>query len=106
MGSLRSAWRGFRDAEPGTRFEQQHESNQKSRKSRRWARPVWILLGVVVVLIGFVALPAPGPGMLVIAGGAALLARESLLVARLLDGLEVRIRRLLGRGPGRIRGKR
>ena len=105
MGSLRAAWRRFRDAEPGTRFEQQHESNQKSRKSR-WARSAWILLGIVVVLIGVVALPAPGPGTLVLAGGAALLARESLLVARVLDGIEVRIRRLLGRSPGRTGGKR
>ena len=100
MGTLRAAWRRFRDAEPGTRFRKQYEANQKSRQSR-WTRPAWIVLGGVVVLIGFVALPAPGPGTLVIAGGAALLARESLMVARALDALEVRIRRLLGRSPDR-----
>lgn len=105
MGSLRAAWRRFRDAEPGTRFQQQYESNQKSRQSQ-WARPAWILLAVGLVLIGILALPAPGPGTLVIAGGGALLARESLVVARVLDGLEVRIRRLLGRSRDRISGKR
>ena len=105
MGSLRAAWGRFRDAGPGTRFQQQYKDNQHSRKSR-WTRPAWILLGVVVVLTGILALPAPGPGTLVIAGGAALLARESLLVARVLDGFEVRIRRLLGRSPDQRGGKR
>ena len=104
MGSFRAAWRQFRDAEPGTRFQEQHEANQESRKSR-WTRPAWIVLGVVMVLIGFVALPAPGPGTLVIAGGAALLARESLMVARALDALEVRILRLLGKAPDRNKEK-
>ena len=104
-GSLRVAWRRFRDAEPGQRFQRQYQANQKSRRFR-WTRPVWVALGIVVVLIGILALPAPGPGTVVIAVGAALLARESQVVARVLDGLEVRIRRLLGRPPNRASRKR
>lgn len=96
MESFRSAWRRFRTGEPGSRFRQQFEANQKARKSR-WVRPAILALGILVILLGLVALPAPGPGSLVIAAGAALIAREFLWMARLLDSFEVLIRRLVGR---------
>ncbi|HEX7916100.1 PGPGW domain-containing protein, partial [Rudaea sp.] len=41
-----------------------------------------------VFLVGVVMLVTPGPGLLVMAVGAALVAGESLLVARLLDRLD------------------
>jgi hypothetical protein len=53
-----------------------------------------VLAGLVIVAVGVIALPAPGPGMLIIALGGVLLARESRAVARALDWLEVRIRRV------------
>jgi GMP synthase PP-ATPase subunit len=56
---------------------------------------LWIGVGVVIVAVGIVALPAPGPGFLVIALGAALLARESLVVARAADWVELRLREAL-----------
>jgi hypothetical protein len=52
------------------------------------------------MLSGFILLFVPGPGLLLIAVGAALLARESLAVARALDWLEVRGRRLARRVRG------
>jgi uncharacterized protein (TIGR02611 family) len=96
MESFRKAWRRFRTAEPGSRFQQQFEANQKARTSK-WVRPAVVALGILVILLGLVALPAPGPGTLVIAGGAALIAREFLWMARLLDSAEVKIRGWLGR---------
>ena len=51
-------------------------------------------LGLLIVAIGIVGLPAPGPGFLIIALGGALLARESRAVARAMDWLEVRLRRV------------
>ncbi len=47
----------------------------------------------MIILAGIVALPAPGPGFLVIAVGVALLSRESAIVARLADWTELRARR-------------
>lgn len=96
MESFRKAWRRFRTGEPGSRFRQQFEANQEARTSK-WVRPAVVALGILVILLGLVALPAPGPGTLVIAAGAALIAREFLWMARLLDSAEVTIRRWLAR---------
>jgi uncharacterized protein (TIGR02611 family) len=52
------------------------------------------VLGATITLVGIVALPLPGPGFLVIAIGAALLARESAMVADVADWIEVRVRRV------------
>ncbi|HEX3825582.1 MAG TPA: PGPGW domain-containing protein [Mycobacteriales bacterium] len=41
--------------------------------------------GIVVVLAGFVLLPLPGPGSLVILAGLAVLARDHVWAARLLN---------------------
>jgi uncharacterized protein (TIGR02611 family) len=60
-------------------------------------RPLSIVAGLLVIALGIVALPAPGPGWLIIGGGAAFLAREFLFLARFLDKLEVKLRRLAGR---------
>ena len=93
---LKKEWRQFKSAKPGTRFTRQYESNQEERK-HKWTRPAMIALGALIILVGIVALPAPGPGMLVIAAGAALLARESRWIAERLDAAEVSLRRLAGK---------
>jgi hypothetical protein len=54
-----------------------------------------ILGGTALIAVGLVMLVAPGPGILVVAIGGALLAEESLLAARALDWLEVKIRRTI-----------
>lgn len=59
------------------------------------------MLGVAIIAVGVIALPAPGPGTLVLAIGGALMARESLAVARALDWLEVKLRRA-ARWAGRL----
>ena len=51
-----------------------------------------------MVAAGIFFLPAPDPGIVIIALGAALLAQESLLAVRALDWSEVRIRRLIAWG--------
>jgi uncharacterized protein (TIGR02611 family) len=91
---LKDDWQQFRSAKPGRRFIEQFETNQQERASK-WIRLALITLGAVVVLIGLVALPAPGPGMLIVAAGLALLARESRWIAERLDVVEVKVRRLV-----------
>ena len=93
---LRKEWRQFKSAKPGTRFVRQYESNQQERSSK-WIRAGIIALGVVVILVGAVALPAPGPGILIIAAGVALLARESRWIAERMDSVELKLRRLAGK---------
>ena len=44
---------------------------------------------------GLIAVPGPGPGWLIILLGLGIIAGESLFFARLFDGAEVKLRRLL-----------
>lgn len=91
--SLKQSWHRLKTGEPGRRFQQEYAAHQASRRTK-WSRPLLLILGVVIVAVGLVALPAPGPGTLVLALGAALLARESKAVAKASDWLEVQLRRV------------
>ena len=88
---LKRSWRQLKAGRAGHRFQSEYEAQQESRRPA-WARPLSMAAGTVVMAVGVVALPAPGPGILVIAMGAALLARESLVAARTLDWIELRLR--------------
>ncbi|HYE30206.1 MAG TPA: PGPGW domain-containing protein [Methylomirabilota bacterium] len=50
-------------------------------------------LGSIVILIGVVMLPLPGPGLLIIAGGIAILARHFEWAKRLQDKVKGFIKR-------------
>ncbi len=91
---LKRSWNRLKNAPPGKRFCQQYEANQREARPA-WAKPVWILLGVAITAGGVVALPAPGPGFLIIGLGLAFLARESKHAARAADWLEVKGRAIL-----------
>jgi hypothetical protein len=90
---LKRRWRRLKAGEPGARFQRQYRENRETRKSalQRWGS---VAAGVGLILVGVVGLVVPGPGILFIAAGGAVLARESLAVARTLDWVEVRGRRL------------
>lgn len=64
-------------------------------RKRGLARALAIFGGFAVLAAGLLMLVAPGPGVIVLALGAALVAEESLLMARLLDRAETRIRSLI-----------
>ena len=93
LDGLKARWRRLKAGEPGARFQRQYRENRESRKSglQRWGA---VAAGVGLIVIGVVALFVPGPGILFIAAGGAVLARESIAVARSLDWVEVRGRRL------------
>ena len=91
LDGLRRSWRRLRKGTPGHRFQSQYEAQQKSRRPA-WHRPVWLAAGTVIIALGVVALPAPGPGFLVIGMGGALIARESSIAARALDRIELGLR--------------
>lgn len=92
LEGIKRDWRQLKAGKPGHRFQDQYEANRKRRRPA-WVRPVSIVAGIVIVAVGVVALPAPGPGFLVIALGGAFIARESRLAARILDWVEVRLRK-------------
>jgi hypothetical protein len=96
LEGLRGRWRRLRAGQPGTRFQGQYRENRESRKSG-WQRWGSAAAAAGLILVGVVLLFVPGPGLLLIGAGAAVLARESLAVARALDWLEIRGRRLVHR---------
>lgn len=97
LDAIRAGWRALKSAPAGARFEQRYRRYSASGGPlRRWLR---LLLGVLVCLAGVVFLAIPGPGLLILLVGALLIAEQSLWMARLLDRLELRLRR-----RGRRRG--
>ena len=88
LSELKKHWRTFRNATPGKRFEKQHDA-------RAGGPPpiVFYAAGAVLLAGGVVLLFIPGPGLLLIAFGAALIARQSLWLAKRLDRLELVLRR-------------
>ena len=92
--SLKEQWRELRRAPPGKRFCQRYERRARERKSPA-ARIGWSALAVVLILLGIVFLPLPGPGFIPIGLGLALLAQESAVVARFCDRAELAIRKLV-----------
>jgi hypothetical protein len=91
---LREQWRELRRAPPGKRFFLRYERRKRERKSSA-ARIGWSVLAAVLIIVGIIWLPLPGPGFVPIGLGLALLAQESAGVARFCDRAELAIRRLV-----------
>jgi hypothetical protein len=93
LDGLKRRWRRLKAGQPGARFQRQYRENRESRKSvlQRWGSAA---AGVGLILVGILLLFIPGPGLVLIAAGGAVLARESQVLARAMDWAEVRGRRL------------
>jgi hypothetical protein len=78
---------------PGSRFEDSFDRQREKRTSRA-GRALRIIGGLILFPVGVFFLAVPGPGLLVIALGAVLIAREFRFAARMLDATEVRARAL------------
>lgn len=94
--SFRAQFHQFVADRSGTRFQQRYR--------RRTERPGGIVrkslvfaLATLLLLIGLLLLVLPGPGLLVIVIGAGLFAEESLLIARLLDRIDLSLTRRVRR---------
>jgi hypothetical protein len=88
-------WRAFEKAPAGKRFVRRYES-RKLETGSRWKRLVAIALGLALIAAGAIMLVIPGPGILFVGFGGALIAREFRWAAVALDGAEVRLRKLAG----------
>lgn len=83
LQGLKESWRIFEGAPPGSRFVKLHDA-------RAGGPPpiVFYVIGALLLVGGVVLLFIPGPGLLLIAFGGALIARQSLWLAKRLDRLE------------------
>ena len=101
---LKRRLRRFMTVPSGRRFRAAYERHHERPNLAR--RILTIGAGIGLIVVGLLLLVLPGPGLLVAAVGAALLAEESLTVARALDWLDVRVTRLWRRWRRRRRGRR
>ena len=71
---------------PGRRFlDGVKERRERHRERSKVVRAAVVLAGFVVVLVGLAMIPLPGPGLLVVAAGLALLALEFVWAERVLE---------------------
>ena len=92
---LRRRWQRIKQIPPGKRFQERYYYRQNKRQQRsRLQKIALMLFGVAVILVGMFLWFVPGPGWLTIFVGAAIIAGESLTVARLLDWVEVKLRKV------------
>lgn len=91
--SLKKRWRAFMAVPRGQRFQAHHRRTHRA-DAKPWTRYLAVAAAVVVIALGIVMLVLPGPGLLVMLGGAVLLAEESAFVARALDRLDLAAARL------------
>ena len=82
----------FESALPGRRFEKLYEARKRSDGTSRIA---FTAIGGLLLAGRVVLLFIPGPGLVLIAFGGALVAQQSLWLARMLDRLELTLRKLL-----------
>jgi uncharacterized protein (TIGR02611 family) len=90
----KQSYRVFKEADEGKRFLALYEHRERKR---RGAIPIGKLLnigiGAVVIVVGVILTPIPGPGLTVITIGAAIMGTEFRLTARLFDRAEVKLHR-------------
>lgn len=90
---MKQRWQDFKKREPGKRFQEIHDNKRKGEKDKSPVmRHLRMAAGVLVTLVGVFLLPMPGPGTIVLVLGLAVMAGESVTVAKFLDWLEVRLR--------------
>lgn len=75
---------------PGRRFSAHYR--HRRRHHGQWLRAFSIAAGATLMAVGALLLLTPGPGLLALLAGAAILARESPRAARTFDRLEVQVR--------------
>lgn len=93
MGAVHVAkheWRHFKNDRPGHRFRNHHR--RMKQQPRRYSVAA-VIAGLILIAGGVVLLFVPGPGLIVIAFGVALLASQSRRLAHKMDHAEPALRR-------------
>ena len=95
---IKNDWTALQQSEPGHRFQDRYNRRhaEDSGLKKFWG-PVIIGIGLLIIGVGILLLVIPGPGWVTITLGLALIAGESLMLAKILDVLELIIRKLIGK---------
>jgi uncharacterized membrane protein YbaN (DUF454 family) len=92
LGALKNRRQELAHEPPGHRFQNRYRKKKQEGSSR--LRMLWLIAGFVLMAAGLVLLVIPGPGSVLLIIGAAFLAEESQVAARILDRLELKLRKL------------
>ena len=93
----REDWRLFKASKPGFRFRDRYRRRQRSGPGGfDFRKALYIVVGLAVAIVSLLLAPLPGPGWGTFFVGLMTLAGELLIVARLLDRVDVTLR-----GPAR-----
>jgi hypothetical protein len=92
LDKIKRSWSELAQATAGKRFEERYE--QMRGRGTPASRALKAAAAVALIIAGLAMLFVPGPGSLAILAGGALIAEQSLTVARLLDRTEVGIRKI------------
>lgn len=88
----------------GRRFQDRYAATRRSRKDTSWKqrgrRILRLVIALVMIIIAVILMFIPGPAVVFYFIAGALLAAESLTIARLMDWVEVRLRALWRWGKG------
>ncbi|MDB4961408.1 MAG: hypothetical protein JWP01_1407 [Myxococcales bacterium] len=90
LAEMKMQWREFKHDRPGERFCNQRRRMKNGSKALMVAQ---VALGVLLVSGGVLLLFIPGPGLLFIVFGLALIAGLSNKLAALMDRMEPKVRR-------------
>jgi hypothetical protein len=96
----RRSWQLFKSSKPGDRFQVRYYRRKQSGAGR-FSRIINVVVGSILVVVSAFFGWAPGPGIVTLVVGLAMVGGEFLPVARSLDWAEVELRNL-GRLAGRI----
>jgi hypothetical protein len=88
-------WRELRHGAPGRRFREHHARRRTVHGA--CVHRLTLAGGVALMGLGLALVVTPGPGIVLLGAGAAVLAAESAAAAHLLDALELRLRASLRR---------
>ena len=97
---LKRQWCELRNGPPGRRFQERYERHRLARAHQSKARRfLQLVIGVWLIKAGIILCFLPGPGIPLLALGAAVLAERSQRVARALDWMELKARTFLKPRP-------
>src|SRR5215218_7187919 len=101
IGRVLEKWHLFWALDCGQRFQTRYHSHRRRRREQgetpKWVSLLNLVGGPALIVAGFAFLPTPGPSYIIIVIGLWMLAGELLILARLFDRAEVRLRELARR---------
>lgn len=98
LEAVKKSWRQFEASAPGERFQDRYKRRQQSGcNGFPWRKIFNLLIGMVLMAAGLFMVLFPGPGWLTILFGLGFIAGESKAIARFMDWLEIRFRKIVRR---------